>query len=273
MSTFTVQDKVLVPMQLYVIAVTVIAIVPRMPFDAPWTIGGDFSRNFRKLVLAISCIYLIRTTIRSWIMEYATKGFYLLLKAVEGDLQSVLSLLTPYLLRLWMSDLINIPGGRKPGKGLEPWIYAVIGFSLFGCATNIYTGNDIWWIWKKIADALSFVPVRQTMLWYNSLTAGQARYPNRGNVLSQILMVSEYYSLLSCLADITAKCCVILQIMDERWILEPFVQGIYIHVLFAAYTRILCHSILLNYLDEYSHFHPTPSPIGGGIEAPPTTEL
>ncbi len=271
MSIFTVQDKVIVPMQLYVVAVTLIAIVPRMPFDKPFTIGGELSHNYRKLLLALSCLYIIRTTIRSLIVEYATKGFYLLLKAIEGDLHSVLSLLTPYLLRLWMSDRINLPGGRKPGKALEPWIYAVIGLSLFACCANIYTGDDIWWIWKKIADVLSFFPVRQTIIWYNSLTTGQAKYPNRGNVLSQILMVSEYYSVISCLGDIAAKSLVILNIMDESWIGRPFVQGIYINVLFATYTRILCHSIMLNFLDEQSHFVVTP-PDDPDNESPTSTD-
>lgn len=45
-------------LRLYVVAVTVAVVAPRMPLDKPWTIGGNLSNGFRKLVLVISFVYI-----------------------------------------------------------------------------------------------------------------------------------------------------------------------------------------------------------------------
>lgn len=251
-SFLDVSDQVTVATKLFVLAVTAAAVAPRMPFDKPWTIGGRLSHNYRKLLIVITSLYFSRYFLYGIISITMDR----LIVVTESILLSLLSLLTPYILRVWMSGKINVPGGRRPGKGLEPWIYATAALGLLGFCTKLYTGNDSWWIWKKIADALSFYPVRQTLIWYNAFITSQARYPGRGSALSQVVMIGEYYALLACAMDITTKILLLLGILEaEEWSKSVLFISFYKNTVFAIYTRCLCHSILINVLDETHYFY------------------
>lgn len=173
---------------------------------------------------------------------------------LEGVCFSFLSLLTPYLLRKWMVDKVNIPGGRRnPGQALQPWVHLFIGLSVMFCLLNILSNdNRHTWILKKMADILSFIPVTQTLRLYNHVTTSQTSYPGRGSVLAQVVFVGEYYALFGHSADLIIRTLGLL-----GWIADPHVfrktplaQGLYANILFAGYFRVLCHSILLNILDE-----------------------
>ena len=104
-----------------------------------------------------------------------------------------------------------------------------------------------------MADLLSFIPVTQTLRIYNHVTTSQTKYPGRGSVLSQIVTVGEYYALLGHGVDLVIR---LLGLFG--WIITdavkfrqtPLAQGLYTNILFAGYFRVLCHSILLNILDE-----------------------
>ena len=117
MVLFEVIDRASVPKRLFVIAVTAIAILPRMPFDERFSIGGNLSNGFRKLVLTV-CILNIGRNLAEPLMDKTTSKLGMI---VEAILASFLNLLVPYLLRKWMSERINFPGGRRSAFGLMPW--------------------------------------------------------------------------------------------------------------------------------------------------------
>lgn len=265
-------ETVDIPKRIFVLFVTLATIVPRMPFDLPlfswplrrgwWRgdhsdmIGGDLSRPFRKLLLAICFLHFLRQ-----VLDFSNKGWKLFLNSSEGIALSFLSLLTPYLLRVWLSERINLPGGRRPGSSLMPWLYAVIGLSLIGVLLRTWTGRGEMWVAKKIADGLIFIPVVRTLGWYNTVTTGQARYAGRGLVLSQLVFLAECYNLLAVLIDIVIQAMHVMGFVDlySKGALDPTLRiifkGMYADNHFANYTRVFCHSVLINCLDETYQLH------------------
>lgn len=205
-------------------------------------------------------------------------SIYPFVQGLEGVMQSFLSMLTPYLLRLWMTDRINFQGSREPGKGLMPWfqLFAVLSLiSMVGKSTMEGSIGDALWIFKKVADTLSYFPVAQTLKLWNSMHRG--RYPGRGPVLSQVVLLAEQYSFFANFCDVLSKLLYILGIFERSTLKSSFWKGMYLDNLFAAYTRILCHSILLNTLDEvyeapYSSEPPTHSDTSTRRHYGPTVE-
>lgn len=244
-----VSNKSDVPKRLFLVVVMFIAIAPRMPLEEPlpMSIGGNLSNMFRKLVLVIGLCSLLRNTF----FKDCFDGLSLVLVAFEGVSLTFLSLLTPYLLRVWMEDRINIPGSRQPGKGLMPWVQSFVVLSLIGVILRTLTHKMEFWIFKKVADMLSFIPVMRTLQLYNSITTAQVRYPGRGSVLSQVVVVAEFYSLFANGCDVLSKALEILGVLDAITVdTTDLMQGIYLNVFYANYTRVLCHSVMLNVLDE-----------------------
>ena len=239
------KDSVSVPKQLFIISVTLATVLPRMPLDAPWTIGGHLSHSFRKLLLAIAGGYLLR----HWGQGILPQSVDLLMTAFEGVCLSFLSLLTPYLLRKWMAQRVNIPGGtRNPGQALLPWVKGFIGLSTVGFVAA--TIDRRCWIIKRIADVLSFIPVTNTLRLYNAVTSSGAAYPGRGSVLSQVVFLGEYYAVFGHSADIAIRILSLLNWLPDGFRQTPLANGIFSNAVFAGYFRVLCHSILLNILDE-----------------------
>ena len=253
-----VSDHASVPKRLFVVAVTAIAIMPRMPFDERFSIGGNLSNGFRKVVLTV-CILNLGRNLAGPLMDKTTNKFGMVIEAI---LASFLNLLVPYLLRKWMSERINFPGGRRSAYGLMPWIYAITGLSLMGALPVFMMEGLNLWIFKKIADVISFFPVYRTLKVYNSITTIGGRYPGRGSVLSQVVLVSEFYSLLAHTTDIAVKALRLSGHIDNTT--TEWIKGIYLDNHFAAYTRILCHSVLLNVLDETYHCHTENNGSGSG---------
>ena len=143
-----------------------------------------------------------------------------------------------------------MPDRRRPGKALEPWIYAAVMLSALGVYLYVSTGNNSLWVFKKFADAMTFIPVTRTLALYNWVTTRDARYPGRGPVLSQVVLIGEYYALFAHTGDICIKLLLLLGVIDPQFDKSTFAQGMYADNTFAFFTRILCHSILLNSLDE-----------------------
>ena len=137
------------PKDLFLIVVVVAAVAPRMPLDDNWSIGGKLSHNFRKLLLTIGVAYFVRQAVFS-----NSTSSWLIAHGVESTLLTVLSLLTPYLLRLWLVDHINLPGGRRPGRSLQAWVFTCAGLTVVSLCLRIATGDGNFWVFKKIADAL-----------------------------------------------------------------------------------------------------------------------
>uniref|UniRef100_A0A7S3P6P0 Uncharacterized protein n=1 Tax=Amphora coffeiformis TaxID=265554 RepID=A0A7S3P6P0_9STRA len=204
---FTFHDNVSVPKRIFVIVIALVAVVPRMPLDEPWTIEGNLSHSFRKLLLVIVGGYLLRHAGKDILSDSVdSKSIDLLMTAIEGVCLSFLSHLASYLLRKWMADKVNIPGGRRsPGQALMPWVKLFIGLSAVGVLVRVATGDKRIWIIKKIADVLSSIPVMNTLRMYNSITNSQTRYPARGSALSQCITVAECNALFSHSADIAIR--------------------------------------------------------------------
>ena len=238
--------------RIFVIAVTAAAILPRMPLDKPWTIGGNLSNPFRKLLLVIFCCHMGRFIFIGTLphLKPIRKAIWTSLDALETVMLGFLSLLTPYLLRVWLSGRVNV--GRRPGQVLQGWIKAIAALSMAGAFFRV-TVDRKFWLLTKIAGSLSFFPVTRTMTLYNSVTNVRVVYPGRGSILSQVVMVSEYFALFANLADASSKILGLLGLVTQEQLnskTSPTIAGIYATSLFTMYTRVLCHSILLNVLDE-----------------------
>ena len=260
-------DAISVPKQLFVITVTLATILPRMPLDTPFSIGGHLSASFRKLLLLVAVGYLVRHWGKGWLISSSVD---LLMTAVEGVSLSFLSLLTPYLLRKWMAQRVNIPGGtRNPGQALQPWVKVFLALSATGFGVRVATGDKRWWIIKRIADVLSFIPVTNTLRLYNTVTTSGAAYPGRGSVLSQVVLLGEYFAVLGHSADIFIRILGLLDWLPPGFSQSPVAKGLYANVLFAGYFRVLCHSILLNILDE-AYIIGTGSSVSGSGDDPET---
>lgn len=235
-----------VPKEVFMLFVCLATVTPRMPFDPPFSIGGQLSSSFRKFMIAIVTIQLLRNYLP------VSKNVNYCLQAMEGILNCLQSLLTPYLLRVWLKGVRNFPGSQSPGLGLMPWLYANNCLTITGVVLRIWTGDKKMWIFKKVADAISFIPVYQTLGMYNQFQTGQAvRYPGRGTMLSQIVMCGEFYALFAHSTDIGIK-LLLMGGIDPKMEKMNLVKGLYADNTFAVYSRLLCHSILLNTLDEMS---------------------
>mmetsp|Transcript_21155 Transcript_21155/g.38298 ORF Transcript_21155/g.38298 Transcript_21155/m.38298 type:complete len:309 (+) Transcript_21155:221-1147(+) len=228
------------------IAVTAVAVVPRMPFDHPWSIGGNLSYRFRQLLLVL-CGYRIVKFVFADYASVMPSQLIVGINGLESTLICFLTLLTPYLLRVWLSDVINIPGR---GKGLEVWLYVVAALCFSGISLELVGFTDDIWMLKKIGDCLTFFPVTRTVALYNTITHPSGNYPGRGTVLSQIILVVEWYSLFAHGSDAIAKFLHMVGLMEDDFYWNSLMRGLRGHNLFASLVRIMCHSIFLNVLDE-----------------------
>jgi hypothetical protein len=247
-----------VPAQLSVllfhVGVAMIAVVPRLPVDRPFpiSVGGDLSHNFRRIMLGLVISNIIRILFfqdsRFVEVDPSEKNsrlgafVYHALKALESFLRSFLCLLTPYLMQCQLQNRINI----QPGRDLMIWVYLVVAFSVFGCALVEATGNAGYWCIKEFGDALSFPPVYKTLKLYSSIITPGGRYPGRGDMPVQTLLIVEYLAVVA-----TALSAVgYIMMSDTHPIFEAFRQlGAFVNL-----TRLLCHAMLMNAKDEAQYF-------------------
>jgi len=240
---------------IYVVAVTAIAILPRMPDDEPCSIGGKLSRGFRNLLMVIASIDIMRKIFVTHTPEVLDKAMVV----TESSLISLLSLLMAFLVRVWMSERINFQGARQCGKGLMPWVYLIMTLSLSGnILASMFedqrTINHYFWIIKKIAEALSFIPVDQTLQMLSKAMPAAPR-SKRGSVLVQMVYVGEYYALLAHITDICCRLYIVFNIADGTKTAIHTEWTLSMNNHFAIFTRILCHSVFLNLLDETHHLN------------------
>lgn len=246
----------------FVLAISFIVIFPRMPFDSPWSIGGHLSNPFRRLLLVKHGLGLLE-----WIQP--TREIKNIFKYLSWSLSSILtaycSLLTPYLLRRYLVSSSNrnirsLPAPYyQPGFGLQPWMYAIAVLILMGCYLRIMTGNDVYWILKKVGDSLSVVPVYQTLALYEQRqqqpTTSQpsnVRFrPYTWSVPSQLIMSAEFVDLVTHLIAIGKKILLFTHATTRE---HPWVVGSSDSHVYVQHLRILCHGIFLNQLDEQSNY-------------------
>uniref|UniRef100_A0A7S3L2X1 Uncharacterized protein n=1 Tax=Amphora coffeiformis TaxID=265554 RepID=A0A7S3L2X1_9STRA len=171
------------------------------------------------------------------------------LQAFEGVLLCFLSLLTPYVMLKWLSSYIHL-GRKSPGQILQPWIISFAALNTLAVVSRIITGNENFWLFKKLADTLSFIPVMRTLKMYSRVTHSQTRYAGRGSVLSQTVVVAEYFALLMNGLDTCSKLLFLFGFLSNESLKSAELKGMYGTNVYSFYTRILCHGILLNALDE-----------------------
>jgi hypothetical protein len=238
----SVEDPTKAVLLTFVLVVTISAIFPRMPFDTPWEIGGNLSKPFRYMVVAIFVTNFVRHT--------TPRPYYIWADAVLTVLCSCTFLMTPYLLRVWLSKRVNI--GTRSGEVFTRWVKAVAILSCLGAVLR-YRVDRKYWLLTKIADALTFFPVTRTLALYNSVTLARSRYPGRGSILSQTAMILEWCSLFAHGADAASKILGLMGLVDRTQLnskTSPTMMTVYFAIRYITFLRLFCHSILLNSLDE-----------------------
>jgi hypothetical protein len=184
-------------MTLYHVGIALATIYPRLPNDLPFprSIGGDLSRPFRKILVFLTFVNVIRLvalgdvrfddrssftaakTILTW--THLKYFVFLFMSAFASFLRSFLCLLTPYLMRCQLQNRINIP---QPGRDLMIWVYFVLLLNILGCVMVNVKEDTMYWGIKKLGDALSFPPVYKTLNLYNSIMTRGGRHSGRGDM-------------------------------------------------------------------------------------------
>jgi hypothetical protein len=257
-------------MALFRIGIALATIVPRLPSDLPFprSIGGDLSRPFRKILLALTLSNVIRLMTPtnshrfiSWSAQdmmnldsllYLTHYFN---SAIESFLRSFLCLLTPYLMQRQLQDRINI---HRPGRDLMFWVLVVLFFNILGCIVVETTNEMRYWALKKFGDALSFPPVYKTLRLYSKIMTQGGKYPGRGNVTSQSLLTVEYLHVIATLLSAAGYYFIGDGDLDDT---VSLLSGLRMVGAYASMTRVLCHAMLMNAQDEehYLHRHTVPT--------------
>jgi hypothetical protein len=232
-----------VSMMLFHIGVALVAIVPRLPNDPPFpfSIGGNLSFHFRRVLLGLTMSITIRTL---FFEKSSVDVIRYPLQTLESFLRSFLCLLTPYLMQCQLQNRINI---SQPGRDLMLWVYVVVAFNVLGCIMVEATGDVRYWCIKKFGDALSFPPVYKTLKLYGSTITPGGRYPRRGDMMFQTLYMVEWLTVVAALLSVVGY----VYVKDPRPIFEGFrqVSG------YAIMTRVLCHAMLMNSKDEAEYLH------------------
>lgn len=270
--------------QLFTLGIAAIAIVPRMPSDKhPWTIGGRLSFPFRRALIGLVIIGLLRV-ICFHTVPIDSNQLLLALDAIFGTInvigQSFLCLTTPYLLQRQLSNYINIEGGA-PGRNLVPFLVAVCFLAIAGSLfSNIF--NPGWACLINVAEGISCYPVIKTLRLYTSVTtpgSAEERMGFRGPVLTQMLLVAEFWYLTTSVLSLVGEA------LDKTHGNLDEAEGHFFKLLSIAvrhnqdngvddWMRLLLHAVFLNSIDELNHAY-TPERQRGGQQTssssqPPT---
>ena len=234
--------------RLFIWGVLAIVVIPRHHIDrTQWSIGGNLSHSFRKLLLASVILNLCRLFAK-------LNGHVRLLADILGILQvvslSFLCFLTPYVLQTWMVQRINIPGG-KPGSNLIGPLYGAGILSILGVVLCRVVHPNLWCI-KRLGNLVSAPPILHTMQMYNSLTSvGGLHHDGRGTISGQTLVIVEYWHV------VTQLLCVLGFALDKHHASEEdYSQWDYCLKAFrdiafvSDWTRVCVHGMFINLLDE-----------------------
>jgi len=167
---------------------------------------------------------------------------------------SFLCFLSPYLLQTWLEGRVNI--GGRPGANLTTTLYASTALSISAVVfARILHPN--FWALRKLGNAISSQPVIRTLKSFNIVTTHGGRHEGRGTIISQTLMVVEYWFAVG---NVMCMIGFILNRgeqekntqLDELW--SAFRQNSFI----LDWTRILAHSVFMNQFDEMCLASPQP---------------
>lgn len=245
----------LISEQFFILGVTAVAILPRLPSDnVRFSVGGGNVGNpFRRLLLVLTGINLTRCLLSS--NEIASSKFAFVTSALDASsivVHNFLCLLTPYLLQKWLSNCINI----RPGRDLTRWLWVV---SLLGAA-GVYLSSTVhprFFALVEIAHAVSCVPVISTLKTYNRVTTPAH---GRGTVMSQTVLFVECWHVASQVA------CAVGYAFGDNLLVAGMSDGgkdsnqiaALLHALrdgdfMTDWSRVLVHAIFMNQLDELSY--------------------
>ena len=256
--------------RLFVWGVVAISVCPRQHIDrGRWSIGGDLSHSFRKLLLTITAMNFARLVLN----ETDIRSYFQVLADGLGVMQqlgcSFLCFLTPYILQTWLAPLINI--GGRPGASLMKPLYLATFLSVTSVIL-VRTTHTNFWCLRKLGSAISAFPVLKTLDMFSRVTtrsAGGTEHDGRGSIISQTLKIVEYWFLIIQLL------CALGFAFDRNNLPEEYNQ--IDHVLSAFreiafisdWTRICAHAIFINQLDEL--YLTSPRASSGGSTGRSTT--
>jgi hypothetical protein len=244
--------------RLFIWGVLVIVVAPRLHIDRSyWTFGGKWSSAFRKLLGMAVFLNIIR-------LGASMNGhpWLLLLSDVLGIAEvfglNFLVFYTPWVLRKWLEDRINI--GGRPDTPLYFPLQLTLLLSIMGVILS-RTIHPNFWSLKKVANIVSTPLIIQTIKLYNSVTSVGGHHHGRGTIMAQTLLVIEYWHL-------------IIQLFSALgYALDPQGKDVenyspwenclkaFRDVAFVAdWTRVLGHGIFLNLLDEMALVSPPQQP-------------
>jgi hypothetical protein len=238
--------------RLFIWGVAAVAVIPRQHIDrSRWTIGGDLSNSFRKLVLVLTLFNLIRLCCsiqgRQWYLRFISD----VCGIVEVVGLTFLSFLTSYLLQTWLVGRVELPGGTgsRPGASLMRPLGITCVLSTAGVVLSHSVNSNLWCL-KKLANVSSGPPVISTLWLYNSFTCVGGHHNGRGLVVSQSLVAVEYWHIA------TQLLCAIGYGLNRHREMDDYTQWDYILEAFRSisfvsdWTRVLAHAIFMNILDE-----------------------
>jgi hypothetical protein len=230
--------------------VTLIAVVPRMPLDDKWSLGGKLSRNFRKLLLLIVAINLSRLFLSGNESYRPEFGFFSdFLGVIEVTGLSFLCYLTPYILETKLANYINL----RPGASFYGPLVASAVLSLTGLAFSRII-HPRWYSLKKLAQAVSGPPVIKSVKRFNLVTTAQSH--GNGFMMGQAMVVMEYWHVAAQLL------CFLGYALDrphdnsnQETGYDILLQAFRSIAFLGDWTRVLIHALFLNGIDEMDSMH------------------
>mmetsp|Transcript_11400 Transcript_11400/g.18902 ORF Transcript_11400/g.18902 Transcript_11400/m.18902 type:complete len:293 (+) Transcript_11400:107-985(+) len=237
------------------IGIAVMAVSIRMPFDAPWTLGGDLSRLQRWLAI---CLTITLLTGRGFKLSQGPL-LWRLSYAVSNVLITWICLTTAYVLRCFMMHRINI---GNPGRPIQSWLIVLSTMVATGIIFALFTDNVRFLSLVRLANALSTIPVLQALKQYNILTTPTGPNRGRGAALSQAMVLFERYFCLIMVAAAIGDIGQQFPLPKEEDLsqFQVFLRLLRSNdLILHSQIRIIFHIIFVNVLDEMNQMHPASS--------------
>jgi hypothetical protein len=246
--------------RLFIWGVLVIVVFPRQHIDRSYrTFGGKWSSAFRKLlgvaVLLNAFRFVASMNGHMWLMLLSD-----LLGVAEVVGLNFLCFYTPWVLRKWLQDRINI--GGRPDTPLYLPLQLTLLLSIMGVILS-RTVHPNFWCLKKLGNIVSTPLIVQTITLYNSVTSVGGHHHGRGSIMAQTLIVIEYWHLTMQLLSALGYAFEPQGLAVENYSPWENCLQAFRNVAFVAdWTRVCGHGIFLNLLDEMALVStppPTPS--------------